>query len=116
MTLEELNAKRVDLNLQLAELDRIIYQREKLIADEEQKKRKQEAAAFLEKLRENKEFVLSLFEHDCTSCSDDLIANGYMSDYGYARCSKCFLTELLNGEWKDDRFEITFNVNIDEIT
>lgn len=112
MTREELNAKRKELNSQLAEIER----EEELIRQEELKQRKQEAAAFLEKIRENKDFILSLFEHDRTSCSDNHIANGYMSDYGYARCSKCFLTELLNGEWGDDRFEIIFNVSIDEIT
>ena len=111
MTREELNAKRKELNSQLAEIE----QEEKLIRQEELKKRKQEAVAFLKKLRENKDFILSLFEHDRTSCSDEHIANGYMSDYGYARCQKCFLTELLNEKWGDDTFEIFFDIRIEKI-
>lgn len=108
---EELELKKKELNAKLAEIEK----EEQQIAQEELRIRKQEAAEFIEKLRENKDFILSLFEHERTSCSDAHIANGYMSSCGYARCTKCFLTELLNGEWGDDVFEIHFELSIEEI-
>lgn len=70
----------------------------------------QEVIAFL---REHRNFILSHLNHTCSSCSDDdSHKNGYISDRGYARCQKCFLTEILDGLYDADDFKVTFDFTI----
>ena len=64
------------------------------------------------KYKEEMDIILSLLEHSRKSCSDDNCCNGYITSDGYARCNKCFLIEILNGEWGEGDFEVTFDVHI----
>lgn len=64
---------------------------------------------WLEHLHENKDFVLSLFNHSRTSCSDENVCNGMYE--GSYRCPKCALIEILNGE-HGYNYEPVFSVNI----
>lgn len=67
-------------------------------------------------LRENRDVLLSLIEHDRTSCSDDNVSNGYSYSSGHYRCAKCYLIELLNGDWGDDDVEIFFTPSFSTIS
>ena len=106
----ELSTRRAALNAQLAELDK----EEERIKQDELNEKRAEARKKIEFLRENREFVLGLFEHERTSCSDEHPVNGYGYSAGHARCNKCFLMEILNGEWGDD-WKIEFNIDITPI-
>lgn len=104
MSKEELNA-----------LSKQIEEQKQLIKQEEIRKRKEIAKTNIEKLKEQKDLILSLIEHSRTSCSDTNVCNGYgTADYG-ARCPKCHLIEIFNNEWSDDEFEISFDVTITKI-
>lgn len=107
---QELSARRAALNAQLAELDK---EEDRIKQDELQEKRI-EASKKIEFLREHRDLVLSLFEHERTSCSDEHRVNGYGYSAGRARCNKCFLMEILDGEWGDD-WKIEFNIDITPI-
>lgn len=87
---------------------------EEQIHQEELQERRVVASKKLEYLRENKEIILSLLEHSRTSCSDEHPCNGYSFSSENARCDKCYLMEILEGDWGDS-FEIDFSVNIREI-
>jgi len=84
------------------------------IKDKEYQQRLEKNKIKLDELRENKDFILSLFDHSRTSCSDQYPMNGYIEDYGYARCNKCFLMEILNSEY-DNSFEVSFDININKV-
>ena len=80
------------------------------IKDKEYKEKIEKNKIKLDELRENKDYILSLFSHDRTSCSDDNPINGYSEVSGYPRCGKCFLMEILNNEW-DNSFEVSFEID-----
>lgn len=62
---------------------------------------------------EEKKIILKYMKHSCSSCSDDNPCNGYGSaEYG-AKCNKCFLVEIFNGE-HGGRFDFNLNVVIDD--
>lgn len=85
------------------------------IAESEYNEKIEKNTIELGKLRENKEFVLSLFEHGITSCSDTNVSNGYGSaEYG-ARCNKCHLIQILNSDY-DNEFKVSFDIYITKIT
>ena len=86
--------------------------KEELEAEEAELYERITVTKHIQYLRENKEIILSLIDHSRTSCSDDNCCNGYIISDGFARCNKCFLIEILNGEWGDGDFEVTFDVNI----
>ena len=100
---------------ELESLKKQIKLQEDEIKEKELENQRQKAKAKLDKIRENKEFILSLLEHSRTSCSDEHPCNGYGSaDYG-ARCKKCHLIEILNDEWGNS-FDVNFEITITEIT
>lgn len=84
------------------------------IKDIEYQKNLDENKIKLNELRKNKDFILSLFDHSRTSCSDENPNNGYISDAGYARCDKCFLIEILNDEFENS-FEVSFHMDITKV-
>jgi len=100
---EELKNKIKELTLELSKEEEFIYNQE--IAENTEK---------LNSLRENKYFILALFEHGRTSCSDENPSNGYYEPQGYARCNKCQLIEILNNDFNNE-FEVTFQINISKI-
>lgn len=105
---EELNKKEIELYEQI---NKIRVEKEK-IHQEELAIKKQEVAKHIQKLRESKETIIALTNHDRTSCNDRNYNNGYGSaDYG-ARCQKCHLIEILNGEHEDGEFEVSFDIHI----
>jgi len=67
----------------------------------------------LKELAKHKDVILSLLEHDRTSCSDDDPQNGLEID-GPPRCAKCGLMDLLeDAEWIDEcDWEVHFSVSI----
>lgn len=87
------------------------------IKDKELNKRRENAKDQMVKLRQYKDFILSeiLPKHDRSSCNDDNVCNGLdTADYGY-RCTRCTLLELLEDEWRDGDYEVSFNVTIEKI-
>jgi hypothetical protein len=103
VTKEDLLKQQKEIASQLKELEMIEY---KANLD----KNKEE----LDKLRVNKEIILSLLEHSRTSCSDTNVSNGYSSASYGARCSKCHLIEILNSDYENE-FVVTFGISIDKI-
>ena len=101
--------RRANLTSQLAKIE----EEEEQIRQDELREKKVEAAKKIEYLRENRDFVLSLLQHDRSSCDDDHVVNGYGYD-SRVRCRKCFLIELLNGEWGSD-WNVEFSVDITPI-
>lgn len=103
MNKEELLKKQKEIEKQLEDIREIEY-----------KQRIEANRIKLDKLRNDKDFILSLFEHQRTSCSDDYISNGYGSaEYG-ARCNKCHLIEILNSDY-DNEFEVCLDFTITKI-
>ena len=74
-----------------------------------------ENARKLEKLVENKDFVLSLVQHSRTSCSDSDPCNGIVESTGSYRCPRCALIEILNGCFKDE-YAVDFDVTITKVS
>lgn len=108
---EELNIEEKEL---YEKLNKIKTEKEE-IKQRKIKEKKKEVGKKLDCLREHKDFILSLIEHSRTSCSDDHPCNGYDYDRGYARCNKCYLIEILNGEWGNEidvEFDVSF-INVD---
>ena len=105
---EELEAEEAEL---YERITKVKEEKEKIRQNELAEKKKT-VAKHIQYLRENKDIILSLIDHSRTSCSDDNCCNGYITSDGYARCNKCFLIEILNGEWGDGDFEVAFDVNI----
>ena len=100
---------------ELQELSEQLEKQKQILKEEELNKRKNIAKSKMEKLREQKDLILSLINHSRTSCSDSNICNGYGSaDYG-ARCTKCHLIEIFNKEWDDGWWEVDFDVTITKV-
>jgi len=100
---------------ELQELSKQVENQQKLLKEEELNKRRNIAKSKMEKLREQKDLILSLINHSRTSCSDTNICNGYGSaDYG-ARCTKCHLIEIFDKEWDDGEWEVDFDVTITKV-
>ena len=100
---------------ELQELSEQLEKEHQIRKEEKTNKLKDKAKVKIEKLREQKELVLSLINHGRTSCSDSNVCNGYGSaDYG-ARCTKCHLIEIFDQEWLDGDFEVDFNVRITKV-
>lgn len=105
---EELEVEEAELYKRITK----IKKEKEEIRQNELDEKKKKVAKHIQYLRENKDIILSLIDHSKTSCSDDNCCNGYITSDGYARCNKCFLIEILNGEWGDGDFEVAFDVNI----
>lgn len=91
-----------------------IQEEQREIKEQELSEKKEQVAKKIQYMRDNREVVLSLLKHDRTSCSDENPCNGlYSSDNG-PRCQKCFLIEILNGDYIDGEYDIDFSVNIFE--
>lgn len=107
---EELNLEEKDL---YEKLNKIKAEKEE-IRHQKIEEKKKEVEKKLDYLREHKDFILSLIEHSRTSCSDEYPCNGYDYDKGYARCNKCCLIEILNGEW-GNKIDVEFDVSFIDI-
>lgn len=105
---EELEAEEAELYEKITK----VKKEKEEIRQRELAEKKKSVAKHIQYLRENKDIILSLLEHSRTSCSDDNCYNGYITSDGYARCNKCFLIEILNGEYGEGDFEVTFDVHI----
>lgn len=105
---EELEAEERELYEKICK----VKEEKEEIRQKELIEKKENVAKHIQYLRENKNIILSLLEHSRTSCNDDNCCNGYITSDGYARCNKCFLIEILNGEWGEGDFEVTFDVHI----
>lgn len=106
---EELYLREKELLEQLEQVKAEKKQLRKLEIDAE----KEANAKRIAFLREHRDFILSNLKHSCGTCSDkNPHINGFKIDRGYAQCTKCFLTEILDGEYGDDRFMVNFNFNI----
>lgn len=102
-------------DITLSELNGIKGQIESEIEARKEKERQEKENVVLQKieaLQDKKELILSLIQHGRTSCSDEHKCNGW--DGERARCNKCHLTEILNGEW-GGRFDFSISVDIWEV-
>lgn len=92
-SLKELEEMRKEIDASIAEKK-----------EKESQKRREHAIAKIDSFsEEQKQFLLSLIEHDRTSCSDEHVYNGrYSRSDGGWRCRKCMLIEILNGEHGGD--------------
>ena len=107
---EELILKEKEL---LKKLNKIKEEKEE-IRQKKVAEKKEEVAKKIEYLREHKDIIIPLLKHSRTSCSDEHPYNGYSYYSGYARCKKCYLIEILNGEWGNE-IDITFDVEFSNI-
>lgn len=105
---EELEIEEAELYEKISK----IKKEKEEIRENELVEKKKSVAKKIQYLRDNRDIILPLIEHSRTSCSDENYCNGYSSSDGYARCNKCFLIEILNGEWGDGEFEVDFNIGI----
>lgn len=96
------------MNLDNLTIDEI---NEQEIKQEEINKRQKLAHERIEYIKEHADIILPLLEHNRSSCSDEDVSNGYSEFTKYARCNKCHLLEILNGE-HSDRFDVKFEVVI----
>ena len=111
MTRDEIDANLKALREKKKEMEDEI----KVLEEQALTMKKEEEAENIRFLRNNRDLVLSLIDHSRTSCSDDNPINGYDSDRGYARCDKCHLIEILDGQYDDGDFNVSFNVNISRV-
>lgn len=104
-TLEELEKEKKEIEEKISK-----------IKEEKFAGRRRRVSEKLSSLTEDqKNFLLSLIDHDRSSCSDENIANGlYSSSNGRWRCRKCMLIEVLNGEHGAD-YDFTFSVDFEEL-
>jgi len=65
-------------------------------------------------IRKYKDVILPLIEHDRSSCSDENPCNGFGSASYGARCNKCHLIEILDGQYGNE-FDVKFEVVIIDI-
>lgn len=107
----DLNNKTI---AELSQMEEAIKHKKKEIHDAKVAKEREENGKRLALLREHKDAILSLIDHDRTSCSDDRPDNGYISSYQRSWCRKCHLIEILNEEW-DNEFEVSLDVTITKI-
>lgn len=70
--------------------------------------KKKEIEEKIEFIKENKDIILPLIKHDRSSCSDEHPCNGYSSYNNDCRCRKCFLMEILDGDWGNE-----YDINLD---
>jgi hypothetical protein len=99
---------------ELNELAKEIQNKQRELKEKENEKIRIKTTEFLDKLYNAD--ILSLIEHNRTSCSDTNVCNGYGSaDYG-ARCNKCHLIEIMNEHsYGVHNFEVSIEVNITKI-
>lgn len=107
---EELDLEERDL---YEKINKIRSEREEILQQELEEK-KRIVAKKIQYMRDNKNIILSLLKHNRTSCNDENPFNGFQTDKGYAKCNKCFLIEILNGEYGDGEFDVDFSINITE--
>lgn len=107
---EELDLEEKDL---YDKLNKIKTQKEE-IRQQKIEEKKKEIGKKLDYIREHQDIILSLIKHDRTSCSDDYPCNGYNYNRGYARCNKCYLIEILNGEWENE-IDVNFSVGFTNV-
>lgn len=105
---EELILEEKDL---YNKLNKIKEERE-LIKQQKLEEKKSIVAKKIQYIRENRDIILPLFEHSRTSCSDDNVCNGYSHATKNARCNKCWLIEILDGDYVDGDFDVEFDINI----
>lgn len=94
----------------------------KAAEDEERRERQNAVIKKIESITpEGKEALLSLIEHENSSCSDDWPANGYyISGYGPDAkkprwdCKKCMLIQILDGR-HGGRFDFDISVEIKKV-
>ena len=107
---EELDIEEKEL---YEKLNKIKAEKEE-IRQHEIKEKEKEVEKKLDYIRKHQDIILPLIKHDRTSCSDENPCNGYSYCDGHARCGKCFLTEILNGEW-GNVFDVDFNVDFTDV-
>ena len=96
---------------ELKKLEKEIAEHKQLLKENKLKEKQKEVEIHLKKLREQEDVLLELIEHGRTSCSDTEVCNGWGSASYGARCNKCHLIEILNGEW-GNRFDVKITVDI----
>jgi hypothetical protein len=110
MNKKELQAKKSELEAMSKDIDNQLNEIEEIERNEKVENNK----IRLDILRSNKDLILSLFEHNRTSCSDENPDNGYSYVNGHSRCNKCHLMEILDEEYNND-FEVSFDIMINKI-
>lgn len=113
--LEEIENEKRKLNEELKEVQKKNIDRQKVLDEEKASLIRQEQNKLLDKLRDNKEFILSLldhdiFDHDSSYCS--CVNNGWFgSTYN---CAKCALEEVIDNPYLlPDNVKISFSVHFD---
>lgn len=111
MTLADLRKQRAELAKQQADLDKQIrtMEEQELIALQNENWEK------IEKMTdEEKEYILSLVEHERSSCTGHCSYNGWSEERHRFYCKKCMLEEIFSGEHYG-RFKFSLDVVIEEI-
>lgn len=103
LNLEDINEIRTKLDIREAEIKSQKLQTIKLEVENK-----------LNFLRIHSESILQCIEHDRSSCSDEDPCNGYSDRTNNARCNKCHLIEILDGDYGND-FDVKFEVIITRV-
>ena len=116
LELEELEAMEKALNAKqqvITEKLQAIAKKKEVLAQESKNSEIAKNKKVIEFIRKNREFILGQMKHSCSSCKENgETVNGYNSDVGYARCTKCFLIEMLDVDYYSELFKVEFDFNI----
>ncbi len=96
---------------EIEEIQKVLDKRKTELKLEQINSKRKIAEQHIEILKQYKDIILPLIEHDRTSCSDEDPCNGYYFTDGRARCNKCHLIEILNG-YHGNGFDVRLEVVI----
>ena len=111
----EFNRRNMELDKEEAKLKEqlaVIEEKRRGVREEKLKDEMENSVELLNFLIEHRDFILSHLRHTCGSCVEGGTVNGYSMTRGYARCTKCFLTEILNNEYSASEFKVDLDFTI----
>jgi hypothetical protein len=111
MTLEELRAKKAELDKQQYEISQQL-----LVAEKEEKSRLEAKnwEAIQKMPSEIRDYIIANIPHQCSSCSATYSENGWSETRHKFYCKRCMLEEIFAGE-HEGRFKFSLDVYIEEV-
>ena len=111
-TLAEMREQRRQLEAEKQKLDKEIKEAEAEALASAQFEVEHKIQNMSEK---EKQYILSLIDHDRSSCKDGYSENGWSWSRNKWYCRKCMLEEILNGE-HGGKFDFKISVDIFEVS
>lgn len=115
MDIREFNCRNMELDREEAKLKEqlaAIEEKRSKLRNEKLKDEMEKSVELVDFLIEHRDFILSHLKHTCGSCVEGGTVNGYSMSRGYANCTKCFLTEILNNEYSVSEFKVDLDFTI----